>query len=321
MFRATSNKAASGSATAFRSALLRSSKRLTNVPRVSTISRGISNSFSTSSSSSSTSSGLYSRLILGGAAVFTVASVSYFNSQRVLLDDGNTKTKKSSKKEPVSVEVVEVIETTSKGEPIIETVETIIGDAADASALDKVFEATSQEIEEAASEIAQEIEEEIQEMTDEFNKDIAEHEREQNELAASSSSNDTPTPQVEGEEGEQPPQNKGAYDPDTGEINWDCPCLGGMANGPCGEEFKEAFSCFVYSTAEPKGVDCIQKFSNMQECFRRHPEVYAEELREAEPFPEDEKNEQPVDAASTEPNQEETPKPSKSSKSSKASKA
>lgn len=46
----------------------------------------------------------------------------------------------------------------------------------------------------------------------------------------------------------------------TGEINWDCPCLGGMAHGPCGEEFKAAFSCFVYSTEEPKGMDCIEKF-------------------------------------------------------------
>lgn len=76
----------------------------------------------------------------------------------------------------------------------------------------------------------------------------------------------------------------GAFNPETGEINWDCPCLGGMANGPCGEEFKTAFSCFVYSQAEPKGVDCIEKFSAMQDCFRRHPDVYAEELSEAEPY-------------------------------------
>lgn len=66
-------------------------------------------------------------------------------------------------------------------------------------------------------------------------------------------------------EGEQ----QGAFNPDTGEINWDCPCLGGMAHGPCGEEFKSAFSCFVYSTAEPKGVDCIEKFKTMQDCFRK----------------------------------------------------
>ncbi|GAA6063318.1 hypothetical protein JCM10212_005486 [Sporobolomyces blumeae] len=65
-----------------------------------------------------------------------------------------------------------------------------------------------------------------------------------------------------------------AFNPETGEINWDCPCLGGMADGPCGEDFKQAFSCFVYSEAEPKGVDCVEKFRNMQECFRKHPDIY-----------------------------------------------
>lgn len=53
---------------------------------------------------------------------------------------------------------------------------------------------------------------------------------------------------------------QGAFNPETGEINWDCPCLGGMATGPCGEQFKAAFSCFVYSQEEPKGMDCIDKF-------------------------------------------------------------
>ncbi|KAG7858623.1 hypothetical protein KL939_002745 [Ogataea angusta] len=77
---------------------------------------------------------------------------------------------------------------------------------------------------------------------------------------------------------------KGAYDPETGEINWDCPCLGGMAHGPCGEEFKAAFSCFVYSKEEPKGIDCIEKFKGMQECFKKYPEVYAEELREDDEY-------------------------------------
>lgn len=61
--------------------------------------------------------------------------------------------------------------------------------------------------------------------------------------------------QLEEEAGQQ-----GAFNPETGEINWDCPCLGGMAHGPCGEEFKSAFSCFVYSTEEPKGMDCVDKF-------------------------------------------------------------
>lgn len=59
---------------------------------------------------------------------------------------------------------------------------------------------------------------------------------------------------------EEEANQQGAFNPETGEINWDCPCLGGMAHGPCGEEFKSAFSCFVYSEVEPKGMDCIEKF-------------------------------------------------------------
>ncbi|KAL1843247.1 hypothetical protein VTJ49DRAFT_2578 [Mycothermus thermophilus] len=75
---------------------------------------------------------------------------------------------------------------------------------------------------------------------------------------------------------------QGAFNPETGEINWDCPCLGGMAHGPCGEEFKAAFSCFVYSKEEPKGMDCIDKFQDMQTCFRKYPEVYGSELADDE---------------------------------------
>jgi mitochondrial intermembrane space import and assembly protein 40 len=77
-----------------------------------------------------------------------------------------------------------------------------------------------------------------------------------------------PKPDSEGAEGveggvqelEEEADAQGAFNPETGEINWACPCLGGMADGPCGEEFKAAFSCFVYSTEEPKGMDCIEKF-------------------------------------------------------------
>lgn len=62
----------------------------------------------------------------------------------------------------------------------------------------------------------------------------------------------------------------------SGEINWNCPCLGGMAVGPCGVEFREAFSCFHYSTADPKGSDCIEKFSEMQKCMLSYPELFEE---------------------------------------------
>lgn len=47
-----------------------------------------------------------------------------------------------------------------------------------------------------------------------------------------------------------------------------------MATGPCGVEFREAFSCFHYSTAEPKGSDCLEPFRQMSECMAQYPNVY-----------------------------------------------
>lgn len=81
-------------------------------------------------------------------------------------------------------------------------------------------------------------------------------------------------------EAEGESEEEGAYNPETGEIHWDCPCLGGMAHGPCGDEFRQAFSCFVHSDADPKGIECIDRFKLMQDCFRKHPDVYAGELAE-----------------------------------------
>ncbi|KAK2802647.1 hypothetical protein FQN50_007255 [Emmonsiellopsis sp. PD_5] len=88
--------------------------------------------------------------------------------------------------------------------------------------------------------------------------------------------------QLTAEELEEEADQEGAFNPETGEINWDCPCLGGMAHGPCGEEFRTAFSCFVYSKEEPKGIECVEKFKGMQDCFRLHPEIYGSELDEQE---------------------------------------
>lgn len=63
----------------------------------------------------------------------------------------------------------------------------------------------------------------------------------------------------------------------NGDINWNCPCLGGMASGPCGQQFKDAFSCFHYSNEEVKGSECIDNFRNMQECMQKYPELYPQE--------------------------------------------
>lgn len=59
-----------------------------------------------------------------------------------------------------------------------------------------------------------------------------------------------------------------------GSINWSCPCLGGMATGPCGVEFREAFSCFHYSETEQKGSDCYEAFKTMQDCMAQYPTLY-----------------------------------------------
>ena len=64
---------------------------------------------------------------------------------------------------------------------------------------------------------------------------------------------------------------------EDGEINWSCPCLGGMAVGPCGPEFREAFSCFHYSQEEAKGSDCYEQFRTMQQCMMKYPDLYPTE--------------------------------------------
>lgn len=71
-----------------------------------------------------------------------------------------------------------------------------------------------------------------------------------------------------------PPQPQPGLITPEGEINWGCPCLGGMATGPCGVEFRDAFSCFHYSEADPKGSDCYDAFKTMQDCFTKYPAVY-----------------------------------------------
>lgn len=106
----------------------------------------------------------------------------------------------------------------------------------------------------------------------------------------------------------------------SGEINWNCPCLGGMASGPCGTEFKEAFSCFHYSKEEVKGSDCLEQFRAMQECMQRYPELYPKEDETTPQEQSSERHQTPTDSPSvessntnsnsTKPHTEESDKPS-----------
>jgi mitochondrial intermembrane space import and assembly protein 40 len=68
--------------------------------------------------------------------------------------------------------------------------------------------------------------------------DALKHDQSQSTAEASSSEEATSTEE----------QAQEAYNEETGEINWDCPCIAPMVKPPCGEVFKEAFSCFVHST-------------------------------------------------------------------------
>ncbi|XP_006900374.1 PREDICTED: mitochondrial intermembrane space import and assembly protein 40-like [Elephantulus edwardii] len=63
----------------------------------------------------------------------------------------------------------------------------------------------------------------------------------------------------------------------NGDINWSCPCLGGIASGPCGEQSKSAFSCFHYSTEDVKGSDYVGQFWAVQECMQKYPDLHPQE--------------------------------------------
>lgn len=55
-----------------------------------------------------------------------------------------------------------------------------------------------------------------------------------------------------------------------------------MASGPCGEQFKSAFSCFHYSMEDVKGSDCVDQFRAMQECMQKYPDLYPQDEEEEE---------------------------------------
>ena len=52
--------------------------------------------------------------------------------------------------------------------------------------------------------------------------------------------------------------------------------------GPCGIEFREAFSCFHYSKSEVKGSECLEQFAKLQLCMKDFPELYEEKNRDTE---------------------------------------
>lgn len=54
-----------------------------------------------------------------------------------------------------------------------------------------------------------------------------------------------------------------------------CPCLGDLKEGPCGPTFVHAFTCFMRSDHEDKGMDCLDQFKDFQVCLQKNPEHLA----------------------------------------------
>lgn len=76
-------------------------------------------------------------------------------------------------------------------------------------------------------------------------------------------------------------QKRGVVLP-NGEINWLCPCLGGLPYGPCGFEFRQFFECIHAlqddegdkEASSAKAQECFPKFASMKECFSKFPKLY-----------------------------------------------
>jgi len=72
--------------------------------------------------------------------------------------------------------------------------------------------------------------------------------------------------------------NAGAILP-NGEINWDCPCLGNMPNGPCGPSFRDSFKCWVDTKDDEKkfSEQCFGLFQKWSSCLEKHKNIYRPE--------------------------------------------
>lgn len=62
----------------------------------------------------------------------------------------------------------------------------------------------------------------------------------------------------------------------------ECPCIADLRSGPCGTQFSEAFVCFLKSTAEEKGSDCVHPFVALQECIKAHPDAFSKNILNGE---------------------------------------
>ncbi|OMO72182.1 Cox19-like CHCH family protein [Corchorus capsularis] len=60
----------------------------------------------------------------------------------------------------------------------------------------------------------------------------------------------------------------------------ECPCVAELRKGDCGVQFTEAFLCFLKSTAEEKGSDCVHPFVALQNCIKANPDAFPKNILE-----------------------------------------
>lgn len=68
----------------------------------------------------------------------------------------------------------------------------------------------------------------------------------------------------------------------------DCPCIADLRNGACGFQFSEAFLCFLKSTTEEKGSDCVHPFVALQNCIKANPNAFSKDVLEEDEVKKDE---------------------------------
>ncbi|RAL39992.1 unnamed protein product [Cuscuta campestris] len=62
----------------------------------------------------------------------------------------------------------------------------------------------------------------------------------------------------------------------------ECPCIAHLRSGPCGTQFSNAFLCFLKSTAEEKGSDCVHPFVDLQNCIKTNPNAFSKDILDGE---------------------------------------
>ncbi|XP_020411273.1 mitochondrial intermembrane space import and assembly protein 40 homolog isoform X2 [Prunus persica] len=69
----------------------------------------------------------------------------------------------------------------------------------------------------------------------------------------------------------------------------ECPCIANLRSGPCGHQFAEAFVCYLKSTVEEKGSDCVHPFVVLQKCIKANPHAFSKDVLKEDEVKKEEK--------------------------------